>query len=213
MSLALVGLLLAIGAVSCGESDFEAVVLNSNLFGGSRSDAAEGSPYWWMSKGNLKAFFFLFLFILPHKQRKKNHKRCLIEIVWLMNFKMLFKKKKSKTKQKISIYPLLGSPFKRAVAAGPPSQQFDFGANPYFRGGNAAKLYSAPGYLPPDQPTRQPPPPPPPTRASTVPCIGNGRACVPKFQCSQGFIDASQFRGSSSQVRDPFNFLVLFFFF
>lgn len=70
MSLALVGLLLAIGAVSCGESDFEAVVLNSNLFGGSRSDAAEGSPYWWMSKGNLKAFFFYF-FSFCHTNRGK----------------------------------------------------------------------------------------------------------------------------------------------
>lgn len=84
-----------------------------------------------------------------------------------------------------------GSPFKRAVAAGPPSQQFDFGSNPFMNRGNSAKLYSAPGYLPPDQPTQRP----------TVPCVGNGRVCVPKYQCNNGAIDANQVRGSSSQVR------------
>lgn len=84
-----------------------------------------------------------------------------------------------------------GSPFKRAVAAGPPSQQFDFASNPFLGRANSAKLYSAPGYLPPDQPTKPP----------TVPCAGNGRACVPKYQCSNGVIDANQVRGSNSQVR------------
>lgn len=73
VSLALVGLFVV--SVNCAESDFEAVVLNSNLFGGGEQQAAD-SPYWWMSKG---------------------------------------------------------SPFKRAVAAGPPQQQFDFGANPFLR--------------------------------------------------------------------------------
>lgn len=71
VSLALVGLFVV--SASCAESDFEAVVLNSNLFG---EQPAENSPYWWMSKG---------------------------------------------------------SPFKRAVAAGPQQQQFDFGANPFLR--------------------------------------------------------------------------------
>lgn len=71
VSLALMGLLLV--GVHCGESDFDAVVLNSNLFG---DQPADNSQYWWMSKG---------------------------------------------------------SPFKRAVAAGPPQQQFDFGANPFLR--------------------------------------------------------------------------------
>lgn len=71
VSLALFGLLF-VGAY-CGESDFDAVVLNSNLFG---DQPADNSQYWWMSKG---------------------------------------------------------SPFKRAVAAGPPQQQFDFAANPFLR--------------------------------------------------------------------------------
>lgn len=52
----------------------------------------------------------------------------------------------------------------------------------------SAKLYSAPGYLPPDQ------------QPQTTPCAGNGRACVPKYQCSNGQIDASQVAGKSSQV-------------
>lgn len=71
VSLALIGLLF-VGA-HCGESDFDAVVLNSNLFG---NQPAENSQFWWMSKG---------------------------------------------------------SPFKRAVAAGPPQQQFDFNSNPFIR--------------------------------------------------------------------------------
>lgn len=71
VSVALIGLLFV--GVQCGESDFDAVVLNSNLFG---DQPADNSQYWWMSKG---------------------------------------------------------SPFKRAVAAGPPQQQFDFGANPFLR--------------------------------------------------------------------------------
>lgn len=71
VSVALIGLLFV--GVHCGESDFDAVVLNSNLFG---DQPADNSQYWWMSKG---------------------------------------------------------SPFKRAVAAGPPQQQFDFGANPFLR--------------------------------------------------------------------------------
>lgn len=69
---ALVGLLF-VGA-NCGESDFNAVVLNSNLFG--EQPAEQNGQFWWMSKG---------------------------------------------------------SPFKRAVAAGPPQQQFDFAANPFLR--------------------------------------------------------------------------------
>lgn len=93
-----------------------------------------------------------------------------------------------------------GSPFKRAVAAGPPSQQFDFGSNPFLNRGNSAKLYSAPGYLPPDQPTQPP----------TVPCVGNGRVCVSKYQCNNGVIDANQVRGSNSQVRRMKMILTLF---
>lgn len=54
-------------------------------------------------------------------------------------------------------------------------------------GNSNAKLYSAPGYLPPDTP-------------QTTPCAGNGRVCVPKYQCSNGQIDANQVAGKSSQV-------------
>jgi len=128
LSLALFGLL-AVTASCSDESNFEAVVLNSNLFGDQKP--AEDSPYWWMSKG---------------------------------------------------------SPFKRAVAAGPPQQRFDFGGNPFLGSGSNAKLYSAPGYLPPE-----------PQRPQTVPCQGNGRACVPKYQCQGGYVDASQLSGPSSQ--------------
>lgn len=70
--IALAGLFLV--GVNCGESDFDAVVLNSNLFG--EQPAENNGQFWWMSKG---------------------------------------------------------SPFKRAVAAGPPQQQFDFAANPFLR--------------------------------------------------------------------------------
>lgn len=79
ISLALFGLLFA-GAY-CGENDFDAVVLNSNLFG---DQPADNSQYWWMSKG---------------------------------------------------------SPFKRAVAAGPPQQQFDFAANPFLRSKSHPSIY------------------------------------------------------------------------
>lgn len=51
ISLAITGLLFVVGA-NCGEKDFDAVVLNSNLFGGTKSDLPEDSPYWWMSKGS-----------------------------------------------------------------------------------------------------------------------------------------------------------------
>ncbi|XP_055321377.1 inactive serine protease scarface [Sitodiplosis mosellana] len=126
---ALVGLFF-VGA-HCGEKDqFDAVVLNSNLFG--EQPAEQDGKFWWMSKG---------------------------------------------------------SPFKRAVAAGPPQQQFDFTANPFLRSNTAAKLYSAPGYLPPQEPQRP----------QTTPCQGNGRTCVPKYQCQGGFVDASQVSGSGSQ--------------
>lgn len=54
--------------------------------------------------------------------------------------------------------------------------------------GNSAKLYSAPGYLPPE-----------PQRPQTIPCA-NGRACVPKYQCQGGYIDASQVGGQRNQV-------------
>lgn len=130
ISLAFVGLFFV--CAQSAESDFEAVVLNSNLFGGSRSDLSPEHPYWWMSKG---------------------------------------------------------SPFKRAVQSGPQQQQFDFGANPFLRSSsNSAKLYSAPGYLPPE-PQPQP-----------IPCSGQNRVCVAKYQCSSGVIDASQVNGASSQV-------------
>lgn len=55
--------------------------------------------------------------------------------------------------------------------------------------GNSAKLYSAPGYLPPE-----------PQRPTTVPCQGNGRACVPQYQCQGGYVDASQLSGQNHQV-------------
>lgn len=71
--IALAGLFL-VGVANCAESDFEAVVLNSNLFG--EQPAENNGQFWWMSKG---------------------------------------------------------SPFKRAVAAGPPQQNFDFAANPFLR--------------------------------------------------------------------------------
>lgn len=135
ISLAIVGLFFV--SAQCAESDFEAVVLNSNLFGGSRSDLPADSPYWWMSKG---------------------------------------------------------SPFKRAVANGPPQQQFDFAANPFLRNsGSSAKLYSAPGYLPPEPQQR------------TVSCTGPNRVCVPQYQCSGGSIDASQVNRASSQVNMRFH--------
>lgn len=57
-----------------------------------------------------------------------------------------------------------------------------------FTGGGSAKLYSAPGYLPPE-----------PQRPQTIPC-SNGRACVPKYQCQGGYIDASQVGGQRNQV-------------
>lgn len=52
-----------------------------------------------------------------------------------------------------------------------------------------AKLYSAPGYLPPE-----------PQLPPTVPCQGNNRVCVSKYQCNNGQIDASQVAGQNSQV-------------
>lgn len=55
--------------------------------------------------------------------------------------------------------------------------------------GASAKLYSAPGYLPPQ-----------PERPTTVPCQGNGRACVPQYQCQGGYVDASQLSGLNSRV-------------
>lgn len=156
VSLALIGLLFV--GVQCGESDFDAVVLNSNLFG---DQPADNSQYWWMSKG---------------------------------------------------------SPFKRsydAAASAPQNQRFDFANNPFMqRAAASAKLFSGPGYLPPQEqpsntnnvyqtspaPTRPPPPPPAPTRPATIPCNGNGRVCVPNYLCNNGAVDASQVNGASSQV-------------
>lgn len=51
--------------------------------------------------------------------------------------------------------------------------------------GSSAKLYSAPGYLPPE-----------PSRPQTVSCQGNGRVCVPKYQCQGGYVDQSQVNGA-----------------
>lgn len=62
-------------------------------------------------------------------------------------------------------------------------------------GGSSAKLYSAPGYLPPE-----------PQRPQTVPC-SNGRACVPKYQCQGGSVDASQIGGQRNQVKKKIRFL------
>ncbi|XP_031633486.1 inactive serine protease scarface [Contarinia nasturtii] len=86
-----------------------------------------------------------------------------------------------------------GSPFKRAAAYhAAPQQQFNFDANPFLRSNRQAasnaKLYSAPGYLPPE-----------PQKPQTVPCQGNGRVCVPKYQCQGGSVDASQVSGQNSQ--------------
>lgn len=61
--------------------------------------------------------------------------------------------------------------------------------NPFISGSGSAKLYSAPGYLPPE-----------PQRPQTVPCQGNGRTCVSKYQCQGGYVDASQLNGQNSQV-------------
>lgn len=111
-----------------------------------------------------------------------------------------------------------GSPFKRsydAAASTPQNQRFDFANNPFMqRAAASAKLFSGPGYLPPQEasntnnvyqttsaPTRPPPPPPPaPTRPATIPCSGNGRVCVPNYLCNNGAVDASQVNGASSQV-------------
>lgn len=65
--------------------------------------------------------------------------------------------------------------------------------------GSSAKLYSAPGYLPPE-----------PQRPQTVPCQGNGRVCVPKYQCQGGYVDASQVNGQRGQVISTI-FMVYFF--
>lgn len=85
-----------------------------------------------------------------------------------------------------------GSPFKRSYEAGPPQQRFDFAANPFLNSASSsassnAKLYSAPGYLPPQQ-------------QQTIPCNGNGRVCVAKYLCNNGAVDASQVNGQQSQV-------------
>lgn len=110
-----------------------------------------------------------------------------------------------------------GSPFKRsydAAASTPQNQRFDFANNPFMqRAAASAKLFSGPGYLPPQEasntnnvyqtspaPTRPPPPPPAPTRPATIPCNGNGRVCVPNYLCNNGAVDASQVNGASSQV-------------
>lgn len=54
MIFALAGLLVVIGAVNCGENSFDAVVLNSNLFGNAKGEAP-GSELWWMSKGKIES--------------------------------------------------------------------------------------------------------------------------------------------------------------
>lgn len=105
-----------------------------------------------------------------------------------------------------------GSPFKRsydAASSAPQGQRFDFANNPFMqRAAASAKLFSAPGYLPPPEESqntdniyqKQPPPPPPPTRPPTIPCNGNGRVCVPNYLCNNGVVDASQVNGANSQV-------------
>lgn len=103
-----------------------------------------------------------------------------------------------------------GSPFKRsydAAASSRQPQQFDFANNPFMQRAVNAKLFSGPGYLPPQESSntnnvyqKTPPPPPPPTRPPTIPCNGNGRVCVPNYLCNNGAVDASQLNGLNSQV-------------
>lgn len=101
-----------------------------------------------------------------------------------------------------------GSPFKRSydVARVQPAQQrFDFANNPFLSGRPfaaadsepaaaensfaRASSFRGPGYLPPDN------------EITTVPCNGNGRVCVPRYQCVGGQIDANQVpNGPRSQV-------------
>lgn len=101
-----------------------------------------------------------------------------------------------------------GSPFKRSYETAqvqPIQQRFDFANNPFLSGRPfavadsepaaaensfaRANSFRGPGYLPPDN------------QITTVPCNGNGRVCVPRYQCAGGEIDANQVSsGPRSQV-------------
>lgn len=101
-----------------------------------------------------------------------------------------------------------GSPFKRSYETAqsqPIQQRIDFANNPFLSGRpfvaadsepaaaenvfSRAGSFRGPGYLPPTNDIPQ-----------TVPCNGNDRVCVPRYQCVGGQVDANQLSGSNSQV-------------
>lgn len=101
-----------------------------------------------------------------------------------------------------------GSPFKRSYETAqsqPQQQRFDFASNPFLGGRPFAAAdsepaaaeqsfassgsFRGPGYLPPSNDVIE-----------NVPCNGNDRVCVPRYQCAGGYVDANQLSGPGSQV-------------
>lgn len=209
--LALVGLFL-VGVAQCSEiNDFEKIVQNSNVFG------KPDEKFWWMSQGspfkravssqpkqqfNFEANPFLRSKFFPHfigyfsytkKKFMTGNIYDSLTIQYILNglilaiFKAFICWENNRLDHKT---------FDGGHKIKMPSAKFEhisFSFSIFFLGNRqaapSAKLYSAPGYLPPE-----------PQKPQTVPCQGNGRVCVPKYQCQGGSVDASQVSGQNSQV-------------
>lgn len=180
---AFIGLFLI--GIAIAQDTFEASYLNSRLYSqGDIPDVYGETPYWWMNRGS------------PFKRSfQPSSSGCGPEC-----------QSTSGTLQ-VTANDYSNNPF---IGGNSISSDASYSNNPFLNsgkpfasqvdaseGGSGPYTYMAPGYLPPQQDVQ------------TIPCNGQGRVCVTKYLCNNGFVDASKVQGSS-QVSKETNFFFIF---
>ncbi|XP_037043970.1 inactive serine protease scarface-like isoform X1 [Bradysia coprophila] len=167
---AFIGLFLI--GIAIAQDTFEAAYLNSRLYNqGDIPDIYGETPYWWMNRGS------------PFKRSfQPSSSGCGPEC-----------QSTSGTLQ-VTANDYSNNPF---LSGNSISSDASYSSNPFVNSGkpfasqvdassgSGPYTYMAPGYLPPQE------------NIETIPCSGQGKACVTKYLCNNGFVEASKVQGSS----------------
>lgn len=173
---AFIGLFLI--GIAIAQDTFEAAYLNSRLYNqGDIPDIYGETPYWWMNRGSpfKRSFQPSASGCGPECQSSSG----TLQVTGNDYSNNPFLSGNSiSSDASYTNNPFLnsGKPFAAKVDASS-SASNDFGSGPY--------TYMAPGYLPPQE------------NIQTIPCNGQGKACVTKYLCNNGFVEASKVQGSS----------------